>query len=61
MTEPVRLLREYPYAEQLLGKPITALNLRFDMVNVKVTPVKTMVRICNVNLSHSGLNSEHST
>lgn len=41
--EPVKLLREYPYAEQLLGKPIIAKNIKFDHDNVQVTQIRAKV------------------
>lgn len=43
--EPVKLLREYPYAEQLLGKPIIAKNIKFDHDNVQVTQIRAKVNI----------------
>ena len=43
--EPMKLLQGYPYAEQILGRPITLMNLKIDQTNVQLTELQTKVSL----------------
>ena len=43
--EPMKLLRGYPYAEQLLGKPIRNTRIKFNTVDIAHTPLTAQVII----------------
>ena len=52
----MKLLRGYPYAEQLLGKPIQMGHMRFNVDHVNITPLATYVSWSRIQIRMALLN-----